>query len=103
MTHSVENSILFRMSLQLESKPYILTGKFVSEICNILKIYVYTFRAYAGDEAGSLYLQRFSKYLQREYMVRSLSSIFRIVRQYMSQAVQVRFQLLQIMRNSHSS
>ena len=47
------------------------------------------FRAYGGDEDGSIYLQAFATFFQDHYMKRSLDRIYLMVKQAMIEAKQV--------------
>ena len=47
------------------------------------------FRAYGGDEDGSVYLQAFATFLQDHYMKTSLDRIYLMVKQAMIEAKQV--------------
>ena len=47
------------------------------------------FRAYGGDEDGSVYLQAFATFLQDHYTKRSLDRIYLMVKQAMIEAKQV--------------
>ena len=53
------------------------------------KTYNFHFRADAGGEDGSIYLQALARYLQQEYMRRPLDKILKMVRQHMIRKVQV--------------
>ena len=50
---------------------------------------LFYFRAYAGDEDGSVYLQAFAAFLQDQYMKRSLDRIYLMVKKAMIEARQV--------------
>ena len=49
----------------------------------------FVFRAYAGDEDGSVYLQAFASFLQDHYLQVSLDRIYLMVKQAMVEAEQV--------------
>ena len=48
------------------------------------------FRAFAGGDTGSIYLQTFAKYLKQFYMRLPLDRIYLLVKQSMVQSVQVK-------------
>ena len=47
------------------------------------------FRAYGGDQDGSVYLQAFATFLQDHYLKRSLDKIYLMVKKAMIEAKQV--------------
>ena len=47
------------------------------------------YRAYAGDDDGSVYIQAFSTYLKEQYKKRSLDKIYLMVKQAMIKCEQV--------------